>query len=185
MSTTYTITPAEQAELTESIARTKAELAIATDLLERHIAEMDVRASSDGDGMHSDWRKRYALAGDVEQLERRLASAEQFLTQVIVEADPEPEPPTPAAPVARPAVKPISRPARLRVSVAWHYSVCALSGERIRPGDQITNYEGRWCLARVAEAHEARRIAAGQQRRTDQELAACFVSYFDRLPAAA
>lgn len=184
MSTTYTITPAERIELTQSIKQTKAELAIATDILERHITEMDARASSDGDGMHSDWRRRYALAGDVQQLEQRLSRLEKFATQVIVpgDVDPDPEPPTGAPAVA---VKPISRPVRLRASVAWHYSICALSGERIRPGDQITNYEGRWCLAREAQAHEDRRRAAGQQRRADQLFAACFDAFVDRLPAAA
>jgi hypothetical protein len=95
----------------------------------------------------------------------------------------DPEPPTPAAPVARPAA--IPAPARFRVSTAWFASICALSGERIRPGDQITNFQGCWCLYDAAEAEDDRRRAQGIQRRADQELAACFVVFMDRLPVAA
>jgi hypothetical protein len=96
-------------------------------------------------------------------------------------------PAVPAAsiPAAKPVTAGIGGQTRFRVSVAWYFSVCALSGERIRPGDEITCYEGRWCLARVAEAAEDRRRVEGIQRWADRDYADCLIAFMHRMLVAA
>jgi hypothetical protein len=176
--TTYQITAAELAEGKAQIAALELELIIANDRLEEQLVYM-----SHGENArdHSAQRRKAQLAHDVTSTEQQIVRLERFLASAGV-TDDQPEPPSPAAPAIRPVA--IPAPTRFRVSVAWFHSTCGLSGQRIRPNDEITNFEGKWCLYTAAAAEDDRRRAEGMRRRADLVFVEAFASLVDRLPVA-
>lgn len=60
-------------------------------------------------------------------------------------------------------------------TIANAYSQCWLTGGRIRPGDEISPYEGSWALTDAVVLHEALRVEARQFREQ-------ITAFINRLP---
>ena len=175
---TYTITAQEQTEGRQQIAALEAELIIARDRYEEQLVLM---ARDENWMNHSEQRRKVELSRDVVNLETRIGRLTAFLASATVADDqPEPEPPAPAM---RPIM--IPAPTRFRVSVAWYHSTCSLTGQRIRPGDEICNYQGKWALYAAAVADDDRRRAEAPQRRADRAYVDQVEALIGRMPVAA
>lgn len=93
---------------------------------------------------------------------------------------PEP-PPAPAVPAAGA----VMLPTRFQTIEATDTGTCGISGRPIFPRNLICQYAGAWCLFEQAVRFDDHRQAAGNQRRADQERAACFEAWIDCVPVAA